>query len=341
MGLFNIIIGSGDIQLINPAFDLATASHYVKVELDASGGTNYQAMGTSQLLSVPYALYAAESGTGGATGPMGAQGPTGATGPSGMNGSDGAIGATGQTGAQGATGIAGTNGAVGATGATGATGASGSFPDGTTAGEMNYWDGSAWTTVAPGTHGQTLTFCLGVPTWGPCPTVQERLNAGETPCDIYDGGDGWPLDSLYGRTYMGGLIFHLNTTTCEGLVASATNQSINANWGCEGTPTNADDSAIGGGYQNTQDIIAGCSTAGIAAQVCTAVGTDWFLPSKDALFQMYTNLHLNGFGSFTAFSYWSSTEYNANWAWNVNFINGAQSFGGKDNGLPVRAIRGF
>ena len=33
---------------------------------------------------------------------------------------------------------------------------------------MQYWNGTAWVNVAPGTNGQTLTFCHGVPTWGQC-----------------------------------------------------------------------------------------------------------------------------------------------------------------------------
>ncbi len=69
------------------------------------------------------------------------------------NGTPGPIGATGPQGPQG---VAGTNG---------------TFPPGTVAGEMNYWNGTAWVTVAPGTNNQNLTFCNGVPTWGPCPAV--------------------------------------------------------------------------------------------------------------------------------------------------------------------------
>jgi hypothetical protein len=47
---------------------------------------------------------------------------------------------------------------------------------GTVVGEMNYWNGTAWVTVAPGislpgNQVQTLGFCNGVPTWGPCPAV--------------------------------------------------------------------------------------------------------------------------------------------------------------------------
>lgn len=54
-GLSNLQIGngtvaSGDFSAINWAED----SYFVKIELDAAGGSNYQLMGTSQLMSVPY-----------------------------------------------------------------------------------------------------------------------------------------------------------------------------------------------------------------------------------------------------------------------------------------------
>ena len=39
---------------------------------------------------------------------------------------------------------------------------------GTTLGQMNYWNGTAWVTIAPGQTNQKLTFCNGVPTWGGC-----------------------------------------------------------------------------------------------------------------------------------------------------------------------------
>jgi uncharacterized protein (TIGR02145 family) len=37
--------------------------------------------------------------------------------------------------------------------------------DGSSAGQMNYWNGSAWVVVSPGLTGQTLTFVNGVPVW--------------------------------------------------------------------------------------------------------------------------------------------------------------------------------
>ena len=157
-GLFTAVIGTGT-QTSPGAFNAilwANSAHYLKVEIDdGSGFTN---MGTTQLMSVPYALHAGSS-AGGPTGPQGATGPTGpagATGATGTIGNAGPTGATGSTGATGATGLQGTGidsvvynpggtvtiyynnsssvttgvlygptGAAGATGATGVTGNTG------------------------------------------------------------------------------------------------------------------------------------------------------------------------------------------------------------------------
>lgn len=50
--------------------DWSNDNYYLKVGMDAAGGTNFLTMGTTQLLSVPYALHAktAESIVGGGTG---------------------------------------------------------------------------------------------------------------------------------------------------------------------------------------------------------------------------------------------------------------------------------
>ncbi|MFP4024857.1 MAG: hypothetical protein ACLFVR_10040 [Thiohalospira sp.] len=58
-GLVNLIIGNGDPVSGNFAdINWSTADYYLKLELDATGGTDYEVMGTTQLLSVPYANYA-------------------------------------------------------------------------------------------------------------------------------------------------------------------------------------------------------------------------------------------------------------------------------------------
>ena len=62
-GLININIGEGSVIWGNFSnIDWGIDKYFIKVELDASGGSNYQSMGTSQLLSVPYALYSKSAG---------------------------------------------------------------------------------------------------------------------------------------------------------------------------------------------------------------------------------------------------------------------------------------
>lgn len=58
-GLITIQIGGG--TGFN-AIDWAKGPYFLKTETDPGGGSNYTLTGTSQLLSVPYALYAAKSG---------------------------------------------------------------------------------------------------------------------------------------------------------------------------------------------------------------------------------------------------------------------------------------
>jgi hypothetical protein len=61
-GLVNLEIGNGTVVSGSfSAIDWGGDSHYLKVEMDPAGGTLYQAMGTSQLLSVPYALQSGDS----------------------------------------------------------------------------------------------------------------------------------------------------------------------------------------------------------------------------------------------------------------------------------------
>ncbi|CAN5336684.1 hypothetical protein BH09BAC5_BH09BAC5_13040 [soil metagenome] len=120
-GLFNLVVGQG-IQLSTGSFNAiswGTSAYYMKVEMD--GGSGFTDMGTTQLMSVPYALYAGVS----ANGPTGATGATGVTGPTGTNGSTCVTGNTGNTGPTGPTGNTGNTGPTGNTGNTGPTGNTG------------------------------------------------------------------------------------------------------------------------------------------------------------------------------------------------------------------------
>ena len=120
-----------------------TGNQYLQVGVDETGGVNFVDMGTSQLLSVPYALYAGSA--------VGATGPAGTTGNNGTNGVTGATGAQGNTGAPGATGQDGINGTNGVTGATGANGLNGN----TGATGQNGTNGTNGATGQNGTNGVT------------------------------------------------------------------------------------------------------------------------------------------------------------------------------------------
>ena len=147
-----------------------------------------------------------------------------------------------------------------------------------------------------------------------------------------------------GDTYGGGIIFYIDGTGQHGLISSTADQ-IQAEWGCYGTTiTGADGSALGTGNQNTIDILAECSEAGIAAKLCDDLDEggyqDWYLPSSAELNELYINRVV--IGGFILNYYWSSTEYSGNYAWQLFFVNGEQSFWDKNRSSnSVRAIRSF
>ena len=104
-------------------------------------------------------------------------------------------------------------------------------------------------------------------------TVQELLDLGYSPIDIVT--DGIALNSLYGKTYQGGLIFYIDDQDTipgiQGLVAAPSDWHGKIGpgvpddglFGCSGIDIKAvmvNDTAIGTGQANTTRIIAlGCS----------------------------------------------------------------------------------
>jgi uncharacterized protein (TIGR02145 family) len=104
-GLVNINIGQGSVQTgAFVSINWGKNAKFIQIELDAQNNNTFIDLGTTQLMSVPYALYA-------------------------------------------------NNG----------------IKNGNTKGQIMYWNDSTWVLLSPGTQGQVLTFCDGLPYWGDCP----------------------------------------------------------------------------------------------------------------------------------------------------------------------------
>ncbi len=155
-----------------------------------------------------------------------------------------------------------------------------------------------------------------------------------------------------GLSYQGGTIFYLYQPgdsgyvagELHGLIAAVSDQSSGAPWGCAGTLIGTSN-AIGMGQANTTAIVNGCSTAGIAARICDDLVlngfSDWFLPTKDELNQLY--LQRSVLGGFAFDYYCSSSEYDAVSAWSQGFEPNSLTMWVHKNSATVyvRAVRTF
>jgi hypothetical protein len=328
-GLVNLEIGSGTSADDFSTIDWANGPYFMETAVDVTGGTSYSVMGTSQLMSVPYALYANTSGNG--------------AGPAGPAGNDGATGATGMQGADGI-GIAQTLLISGDT----------LF---ISSGNYIVLPSSAPTLLGC-TDSTALNYnSLANTDDGSCiAVVNGCTDATATNYDASantdDGSCAYPpFSGAIGDTHQGGIVFYLDGNG-GGLIAAPTDQSTGAEWGCSGTNiSGADGTAIGTGAQNTIDIEAGCTTPGTAADICANLTlggySDWFLPSQDELNEMYLNigqgnvLGLGNVGGFANYYYWSSTEGAPNNAWVQGFYDGYQYNTNKSTTYIVRAVRAF
>jgi len=155
----------------------------------------------------------------------------------------------------------------------------------------------------------------------------------------------------------GGIIFYDSGNTGSGwryLEAAPANQASSGTttWGGSGVLVGATSTVIGTGAANTAAIISALGSGTYAAMICHSYSlggySDWFLPSQQELHLMYQNLKANNLGNFTGTWYFSSSEVDANNAYEWVFTTdtgGTGDFG--DSGPKtasmgsVRAIRAF
>jgi uncharacterized protein (TIGR02145 family) len=148
-GLVTIEIGDG--TLVSGSFtdiNWADGPYFIKTETDLNGGTDYTLTGTNQLLSVPYALHAKTASEFAETDPVFEGSPAAGIEPADIGNWDEAY-SWGNHADEGYL----------------TEETDPSIPSGTQTGEMQYWNGSQWITIAAGADGQVLSFSGGVPKW--------------------------------------------------------------------------------------------------------------------------------------------------------------------------------
>lgn len=174
---------------------------------------------------------------------------------------------------------------------------------------------------------------------------------GGTPAKTYAIGDTGPSGV--------GIVFYISNGGLHGLEAAPSLWNGGAAdptlaWitgGATQTTLNGNTlTGIGTGSANTDAIIAQNFGAASAAKLCRDYHgggkTDWFLPSKDELMDMWSALASTAgdritYG-FTDDYYWSSSEFDASNAWGQNFLNSILGHYFKASTTSyVRAVRAF
>jgi hypothetical protein len=337
-GVFNLVVGQGTtIFGVFNTIDWSTDAHFLEVSIDPANGIAFTSLGTTQLLSVPYALHAKT--------------------------------------AESVSGISGTTNFVTKS------------IDGITLGNSQILDNG--TNVGIGTNSPNVSAALDVEstTLGFLPPRMTRaemtaIASPEEGLTVYCND--CPPKSLYffnGTDYIaavdgtvisipspyavigdfreGGVVFWVDPTdNTHGLVCAQSDQTPGIQWhNGSNVTTGATGAAIGTGSANTIAIISAQGAtetdyaAGLARAYTGGGFTDWFLPSKDELNQMYINkaainatATANGGVNFTGNFYWSSTENDTNnfSAWAQYFTNGYQYADGKNITVNnMRAVRAF
>jgi hypothetical protein len=303
-GLVSLEIGGGQPVLgLFSNIDWSVGPFFIKTETDINGGTNYTITGTSQMLSVPYALYAKNAGNVNNSFAL----PTITTLP--------------------ATNITSNHAVFNA-----------NF-----SGFGVVEKGFVWSTYNNPTALNSEKAIVPPSDWGNfsydrpvAPVVNSVYQLYNyfksnttyyvrayvlTENNIYLYGESVPFTTLaVGQTGpSGGIVFYDKGVYSDGwryMETSLNNQNSSpTNWGCNTLNIDNTQISVGSGMQNTLQIINSCPES-LPATLCNDFvfgnQSDWFLPSYTELYLLLFNLKPLNLGNFSNGTYWSSTDRHNN-----------------------------
>jgi len=204
-------------------------------------------------------------------------------------------------------------------------------------GDIAYFNGEKWELLVAGNEDEVLMIEAGVPSW-------QYLDVEESVKRV-------------GELYLGGIIFYVRPDGQSGLIASLNDLDggEGVEWGdISNLETNA--TSFYDGSANT-DLILSQGATNSAAQLCKDYGADWYLPSAWELHLMHIaayeiNKILDNDDDSSTYGiriandgaegrYWSSTEISNNRAWSFMFNYGYTANSNKSTPCRVRAVRAF
>jgi uncharacterized protein (TIGR02145 family) len=194
IGLVSLQIGSGTVSSgIFSSLNWGNASHFIKLEADFTGGNTYVTLGTQELMSVPYAMYAAKTDTTSLNltnrfaekAPVNNPSFTGTVG--GIDKSMVGLGDVNNTSDASKPVSSATQAALDAKVNILDTSSmlskylrKADFPSGSSANEILYWNGTKWISLSPGTTGQALIMSSTGLQWG-CIITNSAASPSTTP----------------------------------------------------------------------------------------------------------------------------------------------------------------
>jgi hypothetical protein len=288
-GLMATVLGQGTaVQNTFAAINWANTTKFLQVEVDLWNG--YVDLGTQQLMSVPYAMYAAN-------GPAGPQGPAGPAGEQGLQGPEGQSAYEVWLGQ-------------------GNTGTEQEFIQsmmnnpGNSTNQIKYWDGSNWVLLNAGNEGEILSIQNGNLSWVNSQNISAPLELRQ----VYQGGYIFYFFQPGDEDYVEGEV--------HGLIAAQIESSSFLPWGsnqCNASTVGTSNVGIGWGESNTSSIVSYCgSNSDYAAKYCQDLNfggySDWYLPSFNELVMISQNLvawNIGGLATVGWDTYWSSSEFGA------------------------------